>query len=119
TWLCREIEDKSGIPGKFWEDVELPQWATNELMTKKVELIFPYFDGVDRMGMALVFFPAGLNPKIERSLSVTLEMARTVFLDSIQRKIVLSEVPVIEEAPAEKKKLSNLFSGLFNRNKAG
>jgi hypothetical protein len=120
TWLCREIENKSGTDEKYWEDSELPQWAANELTNKKVEHIFPYFDGVDRMGLAVVFFPEGLNPKIEKGLTVTLEMARTIFLESIQRQSAPVDRNITPtEAPTEKKKILSMFTGLFNRNKAG
>ena len=120
TWVCREIKN-NGSENKHWEDNELPTWAINELTNKKVELVFPYYDGVDRMGMALVFFPYGLNPKLEKGIEVTLEMARTVLLDTIQRKSTKQEV--IEsnnenEAP-EKSKIVSLFSNFFGSKKAG
>lgn len=117
TWLCREIPGKSG---GFWEDAELPSWAANELTNKKVEMVFPYFDGVDRMGMAVLIFPDGVNSAKEKSIITTLEMARTIFLDSIQRTISTTEKLTNEDAPAkEKKNITSMFAGLFNRNKAG
>ncbi|MGZ3807988.1 MAG: hypothetical protein ACXVCE_07880, partial [Bacteriovorax sp.] len=120
TWICREMSNKSNGQN-HWEDVELPSWASNELTDKKVELVFPYFDGVDRMGVALVFFPLGLNPKLERSIEMTLEMARTVLLDEIQRKIASLEVAKSESDPlnnGKKNVLSNIF-GMFKGKKAG
>lgn len=120
TWLCREIDNKSGSSGKYWEDIELPQWAANELTNKKVEHIFPYFDGVDRMGLAVVFFPEGLNPKIEKGLTNTLEMGRTIFLENVQRQSApIDRNKPNDDAPTEKKKILSMFTGLFNRNKAG
>ena len=70
TWLCREIPNKAAN-GLHWEDVELPSWAANELSNKKVELVFPYFDGVDRMGFALVLFPNGIDAKKEKDIEIT------------------------------------------------
>lgn len=84
TWQCRNIQDKAKEE-KFWEDVELPRWASRELANKKIELVFPYFDGVDLMGTAIVFFPEGINASREKSIIITLETARTVFLNTIQR----------------------------------
>jgi len=115
TWVCREMN---------WEDVELPTWASNELTHKKVELIYPYFDGVDRMGLAVVYFPEGINPKQARGIEVTLEMARTLLLDTIQRK---SSPPPRDEEKTEddqqsagdKKNILSVFSGLFKGKKAG
>ena len=118
NWLCRELVDKSVNEGKHWEDVELPSWATNELTTKKVELVYPYIDGVDKMGMVIVFFPEGINPKSEKGIIVTLEMARTILLDSIQRNTIKAEPIADNDEQVGKKKGLSLFSGLFNRNKA-
>ena len=121
TWVCRELEDQKNESG-HWEDVELPAWAANELSNKEVELIFPYFDGVDRMGVAVIFFPKGINPKFEKSLLITLELARTAMLDSIQRKIVeapKNTVDTKEEGSEVPEKKAGLFSNIFNRKKAG
>ena len=86
-----------------------------------MELIFPYFDGVDRMGMAIVFFPFGLNPKMEKAIMVTLEMARTIQLDMIQRKAVNNnreEENTTTPEAGEKKNILSAIGGLFNRKKA-
>ena len=119
TWLCREIQNKSEN-NSFWEDVELPTWAQDELVNKKVELIFPYFDGLDRMGYAIVFFPEGINPKMEKDIQVLLEYARTIQLDTIQRKMASRENDENENEKdgSEKKNILNSLTGLFGRNKA-
>ena len=120
TWLCRDIADKSGIADKYWEDVELPQWAANELTSKKVELIFPYYDGVDRMGVAILYFPEGLSVSIEKPLFTVMEMLRSMFLDTIQRKSNIGNKSAENSNDsAEKNKILSMFSGLFNRKKAG
>lgn len=113
TWQCREIKDESA-EGKFWEDIELPRWAGIELLNKKVELVFPYYDGVHLMGTAIVFFPDGINAAQEKSIIITLETARTVFLNTIQRKsshnsAVLENKSIFEKA----KGFFNLVSRLF------
>ena len=125
TWRCPEIIKSE----KVWEDVELPSWAEQELQSKSVELIFPYFDGIDRMGMALVFFPEGINVKSANGLLTTLEMARALLLDTIERyKVVPLQDEKIdsekgknlseEEASSEKKGVLGFISGIFGKKKA-
>lgn len=101
TWQCRDIPDKSK-EGKFWEDIELPRWASNEMATKKMELVFPYFDGVDFMGTAIVFFSEGVNASREKSIIITLDTARTVLLNSIQRKSVIASESAKSNSAFEK-----------------
>ena len=119
TWRCPEVI-KEGQP---WEDVELPTWADQELKNKNVELVFPYFDGIDRMGMAIVILPEGVDPKMANGLLTMLEMARTLFLDTIQRYQVQSASPLLDEpteaAQVEKKGVLNFFGGLFGKKKVG
>lgn len=119
TWRCAEVI-KEGSP---WEDVELPTWAEQELRNKHVELIFPYFDGIDRMGMAIILFPAGIDPKSCNAILTLLEMARTLFLDTVERYQVKTLSPLlddVETAPVEevKKGVLNFFGGLFGKKKA-
>ena len=119
TWRCPEIVNNEVV----WEDVELPSWAENELKNKKVELIFPYFDGIDRMGMAVVLFPEGIDPKTANGLLTVLEMARSMFLDTIQRyqvRPVSEDDKTPESAPVEEKKnVLGFIGGLFGKKKTG
>ncbi len=123
TWRCEEIKKNE----EAWEDVELPSWAEQELKTKAVELIFPYFDGIDRMGMAYVYFLDGVEPKNAQALLTLLEMARTVFLDTIERYKIQAIRDVAPEAPSdhnknvkteEKKSVLGFLGGLFGKKKA-
>lgn len=121
NWRCPQIMDKNAP----WEDVELPSWAKNELADKTVELAFPYFDGVDRMGLGLVIFHNGLRPEHEHSILTSLEMARHLLLDTIQRSSVnhSSYTTEKDDGPENKeesnKKVLNFFGGLFGKKKAG
>lgn len=117
TWQCREIQDNTK-EDKFWEDVELPRWASSELANKKIELVFPYFEGVDLMGTAIVFFPEGINASREKSIIITLETARTVFLNTIQRKNSVATDTTPGRSIVDKiKKVFNFVYRFFSSNK--
>jgi hypothetical protein len=120
TWRCPQIMDKNSP----WEDVELPTWAKNELGDKYVELAFPYFDGVDRMGLALIHFHQGIRPEDEHAILTTLEMARHLLLETIQRyqvKDLKKEQQSEDQAPEAEtsNKVLSFFGGLFGKKKAG
>ncbi len=115
TWRCPEIVKNNEI----WEDVELPSWAQQELINKHLELIFPYFDGLDRMGLAITIFPEGLDPKTVNDLLTSLEMARTLFLDTIVRaKSMQKKEDNSSTDNPDKKLVSSFFNGLFGKKKA-
>lgn len=118
-WRCADVIMDSAP----WEDVELPTWAEQELKNKHVELIFPYFDGIDRMGLAIVILPDGVDPKLASGMLTTLEIARTLFLDTIERYQVKQITTLFDEktetVQEEKKGVLNFFGGLFGKKKAG
>ena len=76
------------------------------------------------MGMAIVIFPEGLNPKCTNALLTVLEMARSLFLDTIQRYQVR---PINEERKEidtslvveDKKNVLGFIGGLFGKKKVG
>ncbi len=114
TWICRQIKDRD----TFWYDTELPSWAAQELRDKSVEFVYPYYDGLDRMGMAFIFFPFGIKTTSEKKLIILLELVRGVFLNSIQRERP-EEIKKEVDKNDQSNKVLNLFGGLFSNKKAG
>lgn len=118
-WMCQTIPDNDS----FWKDYDLPSWAKNELSDKPVELIYPFFDGVDRMGFAYLLFPTGINPSNEKKIIIILEMLRSVFLDSVQRAkknepTTSTQSDEIDSKPAQSK-IIGFFGNMFGKKKAG
>ncbi len=119
TWNCKDLpgKDKSKL---FWEDVELPLWADQELINKKVEFIFPLFDGSTQLGVIFVYFPKGVQKKNENSIITTLDVSRFKYLDLPRSK----HREAVDELPQEVKVrdhvnstfLSSIFN-LFSRTK--
>ena len=115
TWICREIKENNS----FWKDTELPSWATQELTNKPVEFIYPFFDGLDRMGLGYLYFPDGIQPENEKKIIVLLELIRGIFLETIQRQENITEEVTIETEPTKVSNVINLIGGFFNRKKTG
>jgi hypothetical protein len=121
TYLCREIKENDS----FWKDIELPAWAQQELTNKKVELIYPFFDGVEPIGYAHLLFPEGIKTINDKKIQITIDYLRTVFLEFAPKisknNISTDENKTKEQGPDEsnKGKVLNLLSGLFGKKKAG
>lgn len=117
TWICREIPDN----GTFWRDIELPTWAGQELTNKKVELVYPFFDGVERLGYAHLFFPEGINPAHDKKIIISVEMMRSIFLENaikISRPSANDNSENNETVEERgKNNVLNFFGGLFGNNK--
>jgi hypothetical protein len=115
TWQCRTIKEKD----TFWTDNELPSWAAQELTNKAVEYIYPYYDGLDRMGMAYLYFPEGIQPQNEKKIMILLELLRGVFLETIQRDKKQEEIQKTETQEQSKGGVLSLLGGFFSKKKTG
>lgn len=118
-WFCREL--KNNESSSFWEDNELPNWASTELKNKKVELYFPYFDGVELLGCVLLYFPYGINSHKQHSILLTVEIAKSIFLDLMKKDSIEQSISLALhelELEREKKKLVGKITSILKKNKA-
>ena len=118
TWMCRAIPDKDS----YWSDTDLPSWANQELTNKVVELVYPFYDGLDRMGMAYVYFPDGIRPQNEKKIIILLELMRGILLDKIQRATTNADENDDEKNNKKEStsgKVLSMFGGLFSKKKTG
>ncbi len=120
NWKCTEILDKNNRP---WEDTELPTWAQNELQNKKVEYIYPMFDGLDRMGHIYIWFPDGIVANEARNIDIIIEASRPLFLDQIIRSSKNTKINDADEnEDNQNNQKTGIFSGitsLFGKKKVG
>jgi hypothetical protein len=115
TWVCREIKEKDS----FWSDNELPNWAAQELQNKVVEYIYPFYDGLDRIGMGYLYFPEGIQSKNEKKIIILLELLRGIFLDSAKRNSTKENA---EEIVIQEKKTDGvlgIIGSFFGKKKTG
>lgn len=118
NWRCAEILNAENKP---WEDIDLPQWAEQELQNKSVEYIYPMYDGLDRMGHIYIWFPDGIIYQEAKFIDLILECSRALYLEQIIRSSKTKNSTVEEEPTTEKEK-TNFLSGitsLFGKKKVG
>ena len=117
AWMCRSISKNHPQGNSFWEDSQLPSWADQELSNKMVELVYPFYDGLELMGTLLICFPFGIEAKFEHNYYTIVEMARAAQMDHyyhLHKKLKKDE----DDEEAQQKK-GGFLDNLFGRKKTG
>ena len=115
AWMCRSLSKNHPQGNAFWEDSQLPSWASQELSNKMVELVYPFYDGLELMGTLLICFPFGVEPKFEYNYYTIVEMARAAQMDlyyQLHKKLKKDD----QEEASQKK--SGFLDNLFGKKKA-
>ncbi len=63
-----------------WSSLKLPTWSDKTFQEDKIYFYYPYFEGVDHLGFAIVSFSNGMKSENTSRVEVTLEAARAVYL---------------------------------------
>lgn len=64
-----------------WQFVKLPFWSDTTYREKKIQFVYPYFEGVNSMGFAVVSFENGLAEEDSKTIEMIVETARGFYLD--------------------------------------
>lgn len=65
---------------KKWTETKLPTWSDKTFQDEKIQFIYPYFEGVDHLGFAVVTFTNGMTVHNAPRIEIGLESARSVYL---------------------------------------
>lgn len=122
----REIESRQkawdmGPARRFsqWVETSTPSWLDHTFQQKENEFVFPFYEGLTLLGLA-VFIPGStFNPEKADSLEALFEVSRGIFLSEFhqtvgstkQREALSSKKP--KEEKEEKK--GGFFSKIFKR----
>jgi hypothetical protein len=106
-WAKRRIEvlDKCS-------DISIPQWTDGTFRDPNNEFIYPYFEGVDKMGIAHVKFNKQVEEADTGKIEVQLECARGIFLEKYHE---YGQSGKYENKKEEKAKKPGFFKKLFSR----
>jgi len=63
-----------------WTSLKLPTWSDKTFQDDKIYFYYPYFEGVDHLGFAIVSFNNGMKAENSSRIEVALEAARAVYL---------------------------------------
>lgn len=73
-----EATKHQNIP--IWSSQNLPYWSDKRFEDKNIFFVYPFYEGIDHMGFAIVNFSNGINEEDSTRIEITLEAARAVYL---------------------------------------
>jgi hypothetical protein len=69
-----------------WKEAQIPLWSDSTFQEKELWFSFPFYDGADHLGFAIVTFENGFSEFQSKSIEVILETARGLFLNKYNQK---------------------------------
>lgn len=63
-----------------WSAHNLPFWSDNKFKKKDLYFLYPFYEGIDHLGFAIVSFSNGMKKESCQRIEITLEAARSVYL---------------------------------------
>ena len=104
-----------------WKEVNVPNWSDETWQAEEQVFLFPYFEGVNLLGMGHVEIPKKVNEQDARFVEVLMENARTIYLEDF------NDLSISSKGQKEKKeskpqinfvdKIANTTSSLFKKTK--
>jgi len=64
-----------------WQFVKLPFWSDTTFRKQEIQFVYPFFEGVQSMGFAVVTFKAGMTEEKTKTIEMIMETARGFYLD--------------------------------------
>lgn len=99
-----------------WSNVRLPEWQDEKFQADENQFIYPFFEGIDRIGHIAVNFPEGINQKDSSKIEMTLEGSRAIYLEKQRESgAQVSYKSATDEKPIEEKK--GLLGKFFGKKK--
>jgi len=65
-----------------WRGLLLPNWSDLTFQAKEIEFYYPFYEGVNDMGMAIVNFKNGFSEEKCKKIEIILETARGLYLET-------------------------------------
>ena len=74
-----QLEVQSKFEG--WRDIKIPTWSDKTFQEEEMEFVYPYYEGINQMGFAVVQFSHGFQEENCSKVEVLLEVCRGLYLD--------------------------------------
>lgn len=76
-----ETKLKKDVEYNSWQFVKLPFWSDTTFREKDIQFVYPYFEGINTMGFAVVLFKKGISEDLSKTIEMIMETARGFYLD--------------------------------------
>lgn len=95
-----------------WMQQTLPKWKDESFQALDQEFIFPYYEGISRMGFAVVLYQNGMKESKNKIVETILESCRGVFVNNLHRAGIRGRY---NEEQKKKNKVVGFFTKMFGK----
>ncbi len=97
-----------------WKEMKTPQWLDHTFQASENEFVFPFYEGVTLLGLAVFVPKESFNPEKAESLEAIFEAARGLYLTEYYHEVGSTKQREKTVKPPEQKK-GGFFSKFFKR----
>lgn len=97
-----------------WIKLKFPTWKDHTFQSDDNYFVFPFYDGIQFQGLAIITFTESRNEKDTSFIEVQLEAARGLYLDEFKQAVQQPKV-VVEKVDEEETKVEEENKGFFSR----
>ncbi len=99
-----------------WLEKSTPAWLDHTFQQKENEFVFPFYEGVTLLGLAIFIPGASFNPEKADSLEALFEVARGIYLSEYHQTVGTTQQRKASEKPKPKEeKKGGFFSKIFKK----
>lgn len=97
-----------------WREYKTPDWKDHTFQESENHFVFPFYEGVTLMGLAVFIPEEGFNPAQSEALEAVFEVARGIFVTEYHEKKGAGQIRQAQKKEEPKKK-GGLFGKIFGK----
>lgn len=122
TYLIKEhpeiLEDWAELEKEYldkWQEIPIQKWSDETFQEKEIQFVYPYYEGILQMGMAVIIFKEGFLGEKASKAEILLESCRGIYLEQIRSKGIKGKYNEIKKESKEEEKKVGFFGRLFGK----
>lgn len=102
-----------------WNEIKTPTWQDSKFSIDHNEFIFPYYDGLEKIGFAILALEKKINEEQSKTVETLMESVRCLYLQAFNKEYLKNQNTTDgsqeKSTIKEKKKNGGFFSNIFKK----